>query len=96
MSTREFKWVRTNVGTARLYTQTKAGHGKVDTSSDAHWYASIWEDGGSSKVDYWKLDPKFGDTVMDGDWVDLCACDTYEDAVTAAENALRLNLGGWP
>lgn len=97
MNERRFKWKVTKPGdTARLYAAIK-GNKYVDDNSDPSWYASVWTQGGKFHVHYWELATPLDEGLyMEGDWVDLCACDTFEDAMTAAENALRLNLGGWP
>lgn len=47
------------------------------------------------EVEYWRVVPHENDWLR-GEWVELCTAPTLEEAKQVAENAARLNLGGWP
>lgn len=98
MSERQFVWSddRGNV-TGRLYAQQVAGEGTASIGHEGCWYASYWTDKTGIHVQYWRLAVAGSTDVYNGEWVNFeGGFKTAQEAKTAAENLLRLNLAGWP
>ena len=100
MSERQFVWSdeHGNV-TGRLYAQQVAGEGTADVGHEGCWYATYWTEKTGVNVQYWRLNEAArGSTdVYNGAWITFGdGFKTVQEAKTAAENLLRLNLAGWP